>query len=329
MRLKTLAIASAFAALAPQMLLAQTTTTGFYGRANLSVESQKDGKVSTSKMVDNSSRLGFKTERAIGSGLTAGVVLEAGTNLTSGSTASELFAREASARLSGGFGEIRLGRLAANTAYFATADYISNHNHDTGTSSDAFYDFLASMKNAVGYTAPKLGDLQLQAQVGMKNGSGTGTSVTGVKVSPVALSANYDMGPLGLGFGYERGGNTGGKAISANTVRLSYSSGPFIYGAYVQKSSGPSNDRTAWRLSAMYTLGQNEFHLNYGAAGDRANVANTGATQTTMAYNFNLDKATKLYAFVTQVSNEKSAKYNVTNAGTNFRSVGAGFRMNF
>ena len=306
MRFKNLAIASAVAALAPQVLLAQTTTQ-FYGRANLSVESQKDGKVSTSKMVDNSSRLGFKAERAIGSGLTAGVVLEAGTNLTTGSTADELFAREASARLSGSFGELRLGRLAANTAYFATADYISNHNHDTGTSSDALYDFLASMKNAVGYTAPKVGGLSLQAQVGMKNGSGTGDNATNLKVSPVALSANYDMGPLGLGFGHERGANESGKAISANTVRLSYSSGHFVYGAYVQKSSGPANDRSAWRLSAMYTLGQNEFHLNHGAAGDRANAANTGATQTTVAYNFNLDKATKLYAFVTQVSNEKSA----------------------
>jgi len=328
MRFKNLAIASAVAALAPQVLLAQTTTQ-FYGRANLSVESQKDGKVSTSKLVDNSSRLGFKAERAIGSGLTAGVVLEAGTNLTTGSTADDLFAREASARLSGSFGELRLGRLAANTAYFATADYISNHNHDTGTSSDALYDFLASMKNAVGYTAPKVGGLSLQAQVGMKNGSGTGDNATNLKVSPVALSANYDMGPLGLGFGHERGANESGKAISANTVRLSYSSGPFVYGAYVQKSSGPANDRSAWRLSAMYTLGQNEFHLNHGAAGDRANAANTGATQTTVAYNFNLDKATKLYAFVTQVSNEKSAKYNVTTAGTDFRSIGAGFRFNF
>ncbi|MFM7343049.1 MAG: porin, partial [Betaproteobacteria bacterium] len=229
MRFKNLAIASAVTALAPQVLLAQTTTQ-FYGRANLSVESQKDGKVSTSKMVDNSSRLGFKAERAIGSGLTAGVVLEAGTNLTTGSTADELFAREASARLSGSFGELRLGRLAANTAYFATADYISNHNHDTGTSSDALYDSLASMKNAVGYTAPKLGGLSLQAQVGMKNGSGTGENATNLKVSPVALSANYDMGPLGLGFGHERGANESGKAISANTVRLSYSSGPFVYG---------------------------------------------------------------------------------------------------
>jgi predicted porin len=323
-----LTIASACALWLAATAHAQTNS-GFYGRANLSVESQKDGNTSTTKMVDNSSRLGFKADRSIAGGLKAGVVLEAGTNLTSGSTNADLFAREANTWLSGGFGEMRLGRMAANTAYFATADAISNHNHDTGTSSDAFYDFLASMKNAVSYAPPKLGGLQLRAQVGMKNGSGTGNNATGLKVNPVALSGEYDMGPFSVGLGYERAGNSAGKAISATALRAAYSTGPMNFGVYVQSSSGPSNDRTAWRLSGMYTMGQNEFHINYGIAGDRANSADTGATQTTLGYNYNLDKATKLYAFWTGVDNDKLAKYSVTTAGTKLSSLAVGFRYNF
>lgn len=327
MKLKHLAGACAIALCA--LAQAQTTTSGFYGRANLSVENQTVGSTTTQKMVDNSSRLGFKADRTLPGSLKAGVVLEAGTNLTTGSTASNLFAREANTWLAGEFGEVRLGRMAANTAYFATADYISNHNHDTGTSSDALYDFLASMSNAVSYTAPKMSGLSMQAQVGLKNGSGVGTNATGLKVNPVALSGGYDMGALNLGLGYERAGNAAGKAISATAVRAAYTMGPFNYGVYVQTSSGPSNSRTAWRLSGMYTMGQNEFHINLGAAGKRNDKANTGASQMTLAYNYNLDKATKLYAFITNVRNDSAAAYSVSTMGQDLRSVGAGFRYNF
>jgi predicted porin len=280
-------------------------------------------------MVDNSSRLGFKADRTLPGNLKAGVVLEAGTNLTTGSTASNLFAREANTWLAGEFGEVRLGRMAANTAYFATADYISNHNHDTGTSSDALYDFLASMSNAISYTAPKMSGLSLQAQVGMKNGTGTGNNTNGLKVSPVALSGGYDLGALNLGLGYERAGNAVGKAISATALRAAYTLGPFNYGAYVQTSSGPANSRTAWRLSGMYTMGQNEFHVNLGAAGKRDNKANTAASQMTIGYNYNLDKATKLYGFFTKVNNDSAASYNVSTSGQDLRSIGAGLRYNF
>lgn len=79
----------------------------------------------------------------------------------------------------------------------------------------------------------------------------------------------------------------------------------------------------------MYTMGQNEFHINVGAAGKRNDKANTGASQMTLAYNYNLDKATKLYAFITNVKNESAASYSVSTLGQDLRSVGAGFRYNF
>lgn len=301
----------------------------FYGRANLSVERQTSGDETKSVMQDNASRLGFRATRDLPSNMTAGVVLEAGTNLTSGSTNSKFFAREATASLAGGFGQVKLGRLPASTAYFATADFVSNHNHDTGTSSDALYEFLATgqLSNAVSYATPKMNGLLVEAQYGLKNGSGTGTSVTNVKVAPVAMSANYDAGPLQLGLGYESAQNpTTTAAVSASQVaaRAFYSMGPLGFGGYVQKSSGTNFDRTAYRLTAMYTLGQNEFHVNYGSAGDRAGVANTGAQQTTLGYNYNLDKATKVYGFVTKVNQDAAASY-----GGDFKSVALGLRYNF
>ena len=171
-------LAAGLSTLAPAAF-AETGVT-FYGRANVSVENQSVGGKSDNVLVDNASRVGLRASRDLPDGMSAGMVLEAGTNLTSGSTNSKLFAREATAALNGGFGQVKLGRLPASAAYFATADYISNHNHDTGTSSDALYEFLAtgSLSNAIGYASPKMGGMDFQAQYGLKKGTGTGDSIT-------------------------------------------------------------------------------------------------------------------------------------------------------
>jgi predicted porin len=326
-------LAMAATALLSGTAMAETGFT-FYGRANVSVESQKSGSVSETVMVDNASRIGVRANRDLADGMSVGAVLEAGTNLTSGSTKTDkLFAREASVALNGGFGQVKLGRMPASVAYFATADYVSNHNHDTGTSSDALYDFLATGKlsNAIGYASPKMGDLKLEAQYGLKNGSGVGTSDTN-NVSPVALAANYGAGPLQLGLGYESAQNpTTTAAVSASqvTARAFYGMGALGFGGYVQKSSGTNFDRTAYRLSAMYTIGQNEFHVNFGSAGNRANLANTSAKQYTLGYNYNLDKQTKVYAFVTKVDEGKSASSDTATGYGDLRSIGGGIRYNF
>ena len=343
---KTLA-ALAVTALLSGTAMAETSFT-IYGRANVSVEQQKVGSQSDSVMVDNASRLGFRANRDLSDGMSVGTVLEAGTNLTSGSTKNKLFAREASVALNGAFGQVKLGRMPASVAYFATADYVSNHNHDTGTSSDALYDFLAtgSLSNAVGYASPKLGALKLEAQYGLKKSTGAGTNDSAV-VNPVAAAASYDAGALQLGLGYESAQNpvlaasnpTTTSTASQVTARAFYTMGPLGFGGYVQKSSGTNFARNAYRLSAMYTLGQNEFHVNVGAAGNRAGAANTGASQYTLGYNYNLDKQTKVYALYTKINQDSATNAYQANSsgfvsgstanGLSLNSVGAGVRYNF
>ncbi len=338
--MKTVYTAVALAALSGAAL-AQSTFTP-YGRANLSVESQKVGNVSGTAMVDNSSRIGMRINHTVDAMISVGATLEAGTNFTTGSTSSTLFAREATMHVAGTFGKVKLGKMPASAAYFATADYISNHNHDTGTSSDALWDSPAvgQLANAVGYTSPKLGALTLEAQYGLKNrvdSIGTSTS----QVSPVSLAASYDMGPLQFGLGYETGDNSftavASDSLDAVTLRANYTMGALGLGAYVQNTSGTQADRTAFRLAAMYTMGKNEYHANFGLAGDRNNVSNTGATQFTLAYNFNVDKQFKLYAFYTAINNESGAQYTGSRymnsgslaAGGDLRSIGIGARYNF
>lgn len=340
-KMKTIAVAAMSVAFAGAAF-AQAEVS-FYGRANVSVESQKVGSVSETVFVDNSSRFGIRANHNIANGMKVGTTLEAATNLTTGSNNSKLFAREASVYLGGAFGQVKLGKLPGSAAYFATVDYVSNHNHDTGTSTDGLSDYPAAFKleRAISYTSPKISGMTFEAQYGLKNGTASGETVNAANSnSPVSLAATYAIGSLQLGLGHERGDNTFTTAnttdtMNATTLRAYYVMGPVGFGGYVQKTSGTSADRTAVRLSAMYTLGQNEFHVNYGSAGNRAGVANTGADQFTLGYNFNLDKQTKLYALYTQVHNKSAAAYSsdrffaAPSAGQDVSSYGVGIRYNF
>ena len=343
-----------FAAIAAAFAANASAETGFtiYGRGNVSIESQKVGSVTETVFVDNSSRVGLRALKDIAGGMEAGFTVEANTNLSTGKVDSDyrdgtdfkksgtFFGREASMHLGGAFGQVKLGRLPGSAAYFATADYVSMHNHDTGTSSDALWDVPAAfqLKQAVGYTSPSLSGLVLQAQYGLKNSTASAANEA-LGVAPVSLAASYNLGALGLAAAYERGDNafttTVNDTFNATTLRASYAVGAVAFGGYYQHTSGTNAGRNAYRLSAMYTLGQNEFHANFGHAGNRASAANSGADQFTLGYNYNIDKQTKVYALYTKVSNDSAAKYSMARsfaaptAGQDTSSYGVGIRYNF
>jgi hypothetical protein len=75
----------------------------------------------------------------------------------------------------------------------------------------------------------------------------------------------------------------------------------------------------------MYTVGNSEFHLNYGHAGaysDRVGSFGDSANQYTLGYNDNLSKRTKVYGFFTKVADSGSLY-------GDFQSLAVGVRHNF
>lgn len=282
-------------------------STEVYGRLNLSVEQQKiDGDKDTG-MFDNASRIGIRGSEDLGGGLKAGFVLEHGFAADTGSAASTFWGRESTVSLSGGFGKLRLGNLTASEAYFAIADYVSMHNHDTGSSSDALYGFVATgqLQNGIAYTSPTLNGMRFDIQYGLKETTKTD--------NPLSLAVNYDAGPLHLGLGYED--YDGNKSTA---VRALYEMGAFTVGGYIERGSGDTRFNN-FRLAGMYTLGASEFHLNFGKRGDTNDVNGTDADQSTLGYNYNLSKRTKLYGYYTKLSVGSS----------DFSSFALGMRHNF
>lgn len=316
---------AALSALAAGSALAQNAVT-VYGRLNESVERQKVGSASETAIVDSASRIGFKGTEDLGAGLKASFIIEHGFNADTGTANSRFWNRESTVGLSHpAFGAIRLGNMPASEAYFATADYVSMHNHDTGSSADALYEYVVTgqLQNAIAYTSPTLAGLRADVQYSLHE---TGS------VSRRALALRYDLGSLHLGLGHEAATGTERKSTA---LRALYELGAFTLGGYYERTTGDVFKRNNFRLAGMYTLGASEFHANVGLAGDRGGVDNTGAKQYTLAYNYNLSKRTKIYTFYTKVDNDANAAYNpgaffaVPTAGQNLQSFALGVRHNF
>ncbi len=319
-------LVAALALLAAGTASAQSSVT-VYGRLNATLESQKNINAAGTQRVlqNNASRLGFKGVEDLGGGLKAEFFLEHRFNVDTGTTTSGAFwAGDSYVGLSGGFGSIKLGRLTS-AAYYATADYISYHNHDTGTSEDKLYTYLGQNANTISYTTPSIGGLTAEVSVSAAESSAAGA--IGNKVANLAL--NYSLGALQLGLGYERKAGDRDQQIA---IRANYEIGALLIGGYYQRSDdkglGGLGKRDAYRLSAMYTVGASEFHGNYGSADDWSKLANSDASQYTFGYNYNLSKRTKLYGFYTVVDNSRNLPY-FGIAGRKASSIAAGIRHNF
>ena len=316
------------AAAGASTVMAQSSVT-LYGRVNTTVERQKVGDVSTTGLFNNNSRWGVRGTEDLGGGLKAGFQLESGfesdTGAGSSSTGGMTFGRQSEVNLSGGFGMVRLGNFFP-ASYYATADYVSMHNHDTGSSSDALYrdpvwfSSPASLGsgNKIGYTSPNLGGLVLEAAVSLHEKAGA-------KKNGYDLAANYNLGALALGAGYSQVDDD--KQLG---LRALYTFGQFTVGGYYQRNDQDViGTRNNYRLSGMYTMGASEFHVNLGRAAKWSKVADSAATQWTLGYNYNLSKRTKVYTYYTKVDNKAGADYVTGAAGADFSSFALGVRHNF
>ena len=302
---------------------AQSSVT-LYGRVNTTVERQEVGNVKTTGLFNNASRFGFKGTEDLGGGLKAGFQLESGFESDTGASSGAFFGRQSEVNLSGGFGAVRLGRFIAES-YYATADYVSMHNHDTGSSSDAFYAYVMPDANKIAYRTPTFGGLTVDAAVALHEQAVGGKNA-------YDLAANYNLGALALGAGYSKQGD-----VNQFAARALYTFGAFTVGGYVQRDEDAfvanGGKRNTFRLAGAYNMGASEFHVNVGRAGEYKNTPDSDATQYTVGYNYNLSKRTKVYGYYTRINNSRAGTYGfnqtVVNPGVDSNTLAVGIRHNF
>ena len=325
-------VLSAFLAAAALPVCAQSSLQ-IYGRVNTTVEQQKLGGETVRGVFNNSSRIGFKGTEDLGQGLKAGFILESGFASDNGAGAATGggldFGRQSELFVQNDAGMLRLGNFTSES-YFATADMVSMHNHDTGASSDALYAWFYRDTNKVAYRTPVVANTWVEVGYSFHEKQDTQKNVWDV-------AANYENGNLGLGLGLTDHGNDRQVA-----VRASYSIDQWTLGGYVQRveSGKHTSAEEKWanyRLAAAYSLGNSELHANVGYADRKGGRA---ATQWTLGANHNLSKRTKVYASYSRVNNSDNASYGYganstleTAAGgvtgKNFSALAIGVRHNF
>lgn len=319
---RSLIIAAALASVGASAF-AQSSVT-LYGRINTSIERQRDILTDDDNtvMASNISFIGVRGSEDLGNGLKAGFNLEHELNSNDGTQTGAAFWNRASEvnLSSNSFGMVRLGNFISE-AYYATADSVSMHNHDAGSSADRLYINLARGDNKVAYRTPTLYGLTVEAAV---------NAAQGTPNRAYDLAVNYNLGALHAGMGYTNDGDDWETAISAKYT-IGVPMGALTVGGYVQyvKLDPGLGTRKSARLSAMYAMGNTELHANFGMAGSFSNAPGTSAKQATVAVNQNLSKRTKVYALVTKIGGANGAAYAVANNNSVGRSFGVGVRHDF
>lgn len=330
--LLALAVLGAFAGAAS----AQSSLTVF-GIVDLSVNNVKNGSVSQKFMGSNqlnSNRLGFRGTEDLGGGMTASFWLEGGMSNDDGNAGGLTFTRRSTVSLSGGFGEVRLGRDYTNT-FTNVATFDAYGANGFGNFSNLYASTPASLgvntaatgtlvraNNMVGYFTPgNLGGLYASAQIAAGEGSNS-NKYTGFRLG-------YAAGPVDVAVAMSQTTVASADKYKVFNVGASYNLGVAkVLAQYDQRKLGALK-YTSYQLSTSVPLGQGEFRASY--AKGNAEGGTTGANDATLLgfeYIYNLSKRTALYTQYGRLANKGTSAIalggSVTGAGTGFTSTGYG-----
>ena len=198
------ALATAFAA---PVMAQQATVYGVIDQAYR--VTNPDSGASSKGVVSGSfatSRIGIRGTEDLGGGLTASFTLEGGLNAVNGAagSGSNLFSRESSFTLSGGFGAITMGRTDTSASEgMDTLAGIANFGNFSFVSG---VEYAWDRENTIRYTSPTISGVQ--AQIGRSAASSQGPETDSV-------SLTYRQGALALGAGYDKADRNNYTAVGA------------------------------------------------------------------------------------------------------------------
>ena len=230
---------------------AQSSVT-LYGRIDASIGSQRttnNGNVAGATVdagtqvlagAHTGNRWGMKGSEDLGGGLKANFQLESGFNVDTGSSAQGglLFGRQAWVGLSGGFGEVRVGKPW--TAYDDVSGAI-NAMFDSGFSVENNFfkstGYNANPANTVRYSTPTFGGFSGAFSHSMDEVKNVNTDVNSVSIA-------YAGGPFAAGFGYQTEGLAAGGKTKYTRLSASYDLGAAVIKGLYGNVKNPGSFKT-------------------------------------------------------------------------------------
>ena len=212
---KTLAAVAVLGAFAGSAIAADVTLYGIldtgvgYNHTDFDGLSEDTDSFAMKSGQQSGSRWGLKGAEDLGNGLTVGFILESGFDSDTGasSKSTNLFNREASLYLQGGFGRLGFGRIGAINNGQSSWAKIGMINA-FGTSSWGGYttqignvmSTAGQWDNMIAYETPNFAGFQVFAQYSMGNTTGDTTAVENESSADryYAIGATYKNGPVAL-----------------------------------------------------------------------------------------------------------------------------------
>lgn len=300
---------------------AQSSVT-VYGLADIYFGSQKSAatglrqtKIESSGIYE--SRFGFKGSEDLGGGLRANFLLENGFQLdTGGVSAGQAFSRQSYVGLSGGFGEVKLGKMwtayddISGATQAALNSVLSPHQGVWLSSS-----YKDNPSNSIYYASPVMGGVS--GAVSYSLGENKNTPAAGVGAGSVAsVHVKYAGGPVYAGVAYQTEKATGAvPATKFTRVNGSYDLGVAkLLAGYGRVGFGGKNTNE-WQLGADVPLssallisggvarskgGVTGFTSDASYIGKSTDITLAGAADVTrtgygLAASYKLSKRTMLY----------------------------------
>lgn len=207
----------------------------------------------------NGSRWGLKGSEDLGGGLKANFKLEQGFKLDTGAaTPGQAFSRESYVGFSGGFGEVKLGKVwtafddvsgASNAVFDSALAPMNNVFVST--------DYSANPGNTIYYATPEMGGFGAAVSYSFGEDKTATTSASSV----TSLNASYGAGPIAAQLGYQ-----------------------------VEKADGSADAKFA-RLGASYDFGVATAKATYGKVKNVGGVSGFDATEYQLGVDFPVSEA--------------------------------------
>jgi predicted porin len=337
MNKKLMAVAVAGALAAPAMAFAQASTVQIYGLLNAEYGffSQPDTGAGVNRpnadgFNSGASRIGFKGEEKLGSGMSAWFQCESDIRFLAGSTrtSGSWCDRNSALGLKGGFGNFFLGTWDSPLKQAVAKTRILNETGWLGAQYlllTANYD--ASRRNAysINYVTPNMGGFTARAQVTSTNDQFDSTA-TNRKGRILGFGADYTGGPLTVAVGYDRAddnraiGTISGAKDTHWGLGATYTFGPvkagLTYTASKAEAAGVEVKKKAWNLAADWQVtAAGTVRVGYTQADDfkgTFTAPDSGAKQWQIGYNHALSKRTTAGIAYVKLDNDSAGDYNLT-----------------
>jgi predicted porin len=335
---KTLIALAAVAATSAAFAQSTVTLFGVVDAAIASGSGSVSNKTQLKNSGYNSSRFGVRGTEDLGGGLSASFHLEAGVNNDDGTgsasntnnqavtganagTQGLTFNRRSTVSLTGGFGEVRLGRDYTPQFWTETA-FDPFGTNGVGTNIAFAKGGLTGVRasNSVGYLSPSFGGVKVWAQTYM--GENASTAAKAGDGSAVRLT--FDQGALSLAYATSSTTVSAGVKNDTSNIGGSYDLGVAKLMAQSNKTKVTgSADIDGYVVGATAPMGSGTVRF----ALSETEKAGVKSNLTAIGYVYGLSKRTDLYATYASVKNKggASAALNGTVTGANQSSTGYDF----